>query len=117
MLDKQGCLEHGSCPQDLTDEETEAPKEGGNCLSPLPVAAKTGPRSLLLAWCSSHQTESVSLWEQGQAGPFPGLVSSFTLLTAVSHWASWLPGTVGEALHYQLAQIGFSAQILDEVRG
>lgn len=28
---------------------------------------------------------------------------------------AWLPGTSGDALHYQLAQIGFSAHILDEV--
>lgn len=30
---------------------------------------------------------------------------------------SRLPGMVGEALHFQLAQVGFSAQILNEVRG
>ena len=47
----------------------------------------------------------------------PWLGFSFTLPIAMSHWASWLPGTVGEALQYQLAQIGFSAQILDKVRG
>lgn len=47
----------------------------------------------------------------------PWLRFSFTLPIAVSHWASCLAGMVGETLHYQLAQVGFSAQILDKVRG
>lgn len=35
----------------------------------------------------------------------------------VSHQLLWLPGTVGDALQYQLSQTGFSAQILDKVCG
>lgn len=36
---------------------------------------------------------------------------------SVFHQIPWLPGTVGDALQYQLAQTGFSAQILDKVCG
>lgn len=100
----------------LPDEETEALKEGGNCSGPRPVAAEAGPTSLLSAWFCSHHTKPSSVWGRGQAGPFPGLVAPSILPRAVSHWASWLPGMVGEALHFQLAQVGFSAQILNEVR-
>lgn len=36
---------------------------------------------------------------------------------SIFHQLLWLPGTIGDALQYQLAQTGFSAQILDKVCG
>lgn len=52
------------------------------------------------------------------SGAWPGhLIPYLANWHSIFHRIPWLPGTVGDALQYQLAQTGFSAQILDKVCG
>jgi len=98
--------------QELTDEETEAQEDNGNWPGPASqyfLKHKPGLCSQLSALF--HQIAIPS-------GAWPGhLIPYLANWHSIFHRIPWLPGTVGDTLQYQLAQTGFSAQILDKVCG
>lgn len=111
MVEKQGRLGHS--PNGSLQTGRQRPRKRAWTAQAEPASSCFSKTQMSALSSGHHSTKYSPLLRPGPAGP------SWTCLTlplgTVSHQIPWLPGTVGDALQYQLAQTGFSAQILDKV--